>query len=598
VLAWLAGEQSKIDLWAKYDQTGAAEDEPYLRIGIDWLGFPPETARAAGKTADLAFGYSGGVNAYRKFGGHDTPEQDIVRMMRDWRNAHPNVVKFWNDLDAMAVRAVANPNKVFVVNKYIAFCSDGTFLRMRLPGGRKIAYPFPRIESGNYGRAKVHFMDNAGGKWTDVRRHGHGAWRGLWTENAVQAVARDLLVAAMQRLEAAGYPIVMHVHDEIVAEVPEHFGSEDEFLSILCAAPGWVKGLPVAAKVRSGPRFCKTEKKVDAQPIENTAEDDNHSSPDADAGDDGQVHVEPDQVHDDVDIDIETDEAAPRSWNNYASGEREWGEDITDYLYEDASGRPYHRVRRTSTKQFPQSHWDGGKWIKGAPPNGPEPYRLPQLLAAAPDEPVHITEGEKDANTLAALGLVATTNPGGAGKWSDRLNRWFEGRKLIYVHEDNDQFGFSHAQLVARNLAPLVGELRIVGYRDMPAKSEVTDWLDQGHNRAELFERCAAAEQVKAGLNVRNLADALRAGPPPPREWLLGNVFCREFLSSLIGDGGVGKTAVRYAQYLSLASNRSLTGEHVFLRARAGPILGGQREGIAAPDDRDLHAPRHHRGPG
>src|SRR5262249_23543799 len=102
-------------------------------------------------------------------------------------------------------------------------------------------------------------MDNAGGKWTECRR-GHGAYGGTWIENAVQAVARDLFAAAMPRLEAAGYRIVLHVHDEIVAEVPNDFGSAEEVLRILTTAPAWAEGLPIAAKVREGPRFCKITK--------------------------------------------------------------------------------------------------------------------------------------------------------------------------------------------------------------------------------------------------------------------------------------------------------------------------------------------------
>jgi hypothetical protein len=93
-------------------------------------------------------------------------------------------------------------------------------------------------------------------QWTDCR-HGRGSYGGTWTENAVQATARDLLVEAMFRVEAAGYPIVLHVHDEIVAEVPEGSGSEQEFLALVTEVPEWAKGLPIAAKFRASERFCK-----------------------------------------------------------------------------------------------------------------------------------------------------------------------------------------------------------------------------------------------------------------------------------------------------------------------------------------------------
>jgi hypothetical protein len=131
---------------------------------------------------------------------------------------------------------------------------------MRLPSGRKLAYPFPRLITTPHGECAVLYKDNQQGKWVDCH-FGHGAYGGIWTENAVSAVARDLFAAAMQRLEAAGYPIVLHVHDEIVAEVPDGFGSPDEFLQILTILPDWAAGLPVAAKVREGQRFCKIKPK-------------------------------------------------------------------------------------------------------------------------------------------------------------------------------------------------------------------------------------------------------------------------------------------------------------------------------------------------
>jgi hypothetical protein len=565
VTAWLAGEQSKIGLWAKFDETGAAEDEPYYVLGKQF-GFAEDCARAKGKTADLAFGYNGGEGAYRKFAGDEASTEEIDRLKRAWRDAHPNVVKLWGQLDRLAKRAVANPNQVKHVNRHVTFCFDGTFLRMRLPSGRCIAYPFPRLEKNERGDPVVIFKDNVAGKFADCR-HGQGAWPGLWIENAVQAVARDLFVAAMQRLESAGYSITMHVHDEILAEVPDGFGRDEDFLHILTAAPAWATGLPIAAKVRNGPRFCEIKPQAanGVQPDDGDADDgradgeaSDDSEPDDDAnGDDSSPASESPKSD---------NETSGSSGRRYQSGEREWGDNVAEYVYRDQRGRPYLKVKRTSNKQFPQFHHVDGKWIKGAPAGPKIPYRLPELLAAAPDTLVFICEGEKDADTVAALGLIATTNSEGAGKWTADLNRWFTSYRNVFVIEDNDQPGRDHARMVAWALRGIVDQIRVVSFRDLPPKGDVSDWLEQGHTKDELLKRCEATPLGGHALDVRNIGDL--TVKPRPRGWLLGVSFCRRFFSQLQADGGVGKTALRYAQYLSLASGRSLTGEFVFVRCR------------------------------
>jgi DNA polymerase bacteriophage-type len=135
--------------------------------------------------------------------------------------------------------------------------SAGAFLLLRLPSGRKISYPQPRLvtESGS-NRHRVVFADNAVGRFADCR-NGQGAYAGTWTENIVSGIARDLLAAAMLRVEAAGYPIVLHVHDEFVAEVPIGFGSTEEFTRLMTRRPAWALELPIAASAWTGPRYCK-----------------------------------------------------------------------------------------------------------------------------------------------------------------------------------------------------------------------------------------------------------------------------------------------------------------------------------------------------
>jgi len=274
VVAWVSSQQSKLDMWEAFDRSGNPEDEPYRRLGIEFFNLPPEQARDTGKTADLAFSYMGSVAAWRKLAPVDDTSTDAqILQRRDlWRRAHPQTVQLWKELDRAAKYAIRHPGTV-VPCRSVAFRygRDG-FLRLRLPSGRRLIYPFARLKSVNtpfYGDTVVSFMDSAAGRWSECR-HGHGAYGGLWTENVVQAIARDIFVEGMQRLEAAGYEIVLHAHDEVCAEVPDDFGSLEEFSQIFTAPPGWAKGLPLAAKARNGERFAKIGKPdaVMSEPVE------------------------------------------------------------------------------------------------------------------------------------------------------------------------------------------------------------------------------------------------------------------------------------------------------------------------------------------
>jgi DNA polymerase len=260
VLAWVAGEAWKLDSYRRFDATNDPADEPYCETACRIFQVPsgsytkdsPE--RAVGKVCDLAFGYMGGIKAWRKFEPDQFTDDEVKKFCSEWRASHPAIRKFWYAVDRAALVAVRERGRVVRCGS-IAIKNAGGFLLLKLPSGRKISYPLPRAV-GDAERQHLTFLDNAAGQFTECRG-GQGAYGGLWTENVVSGIARDLLAEAMLRIEAAGYPIVLHVHDEIVAEVPDGFGSLDEFTKLMTRKPAWALDLPIAAKAWSGKRFTK-----------------------------------------------------------------------------------------------------------------------------------------------------------------------------------------------------------------------------------------------------------------------------------------------------------------------------------------------------
>jgi DNA polymerase len=549
VTAWLSGQKSKLDQWAGFDLSGAPEDEPYLLNGRR-CKVPEEQARAIGKTCDLAFGYMGSVGAWRRLAPDDkSTDEQIIGYRNAWRRTHLKTVNFWHDLDRAAVGAVQNKGENIPCGR-VSFQCEGDFLFMTLPSGRRLAYPFPRIETNDRDKPIVVFKDHQHGNWADCR-HGAGAYGGTWIENAVQAVSRDLFAAAMPRLEAAGYPIVLHVHDEIVAEVPDGFGTEAEFKTILLRVPPWAEGLPLNAKTRNGPRFCKMNGATPAPPVQPTvgifgATEVPWEAEERTSGRPAGSRFEYNPSDDD-------DDDATR---NYASGEQSWGKASGEFIYLTAGGLPYLRVVRmehNGKKSFPQYHQENGRWVKGKPKGPKIPYHLPTLLAAAPDAPIWICEGEKDADNVAALGLIATTNSEGAGNWVDGLNSYFVGKKTVYLVEDNDAAGRAHVARVASALAGIVPDIRAVSFPDVPVGEDVSWWLQHGGNKELLLERSKNAPFASAqsdGLKILRAADLEMCG----LDWFWPERFARGKIGIIAGMPDMGKGQL--AAYLAaVASN-------------------------------------------
>lgn len=258
VLAWISGQQDLIDAFA----TGA---DVYKRMAGEIYGIDASEVtkdqRQMGKMAVLGCGYGMGGPKFRTsvrdMVGVDLPEEEAKRIVDAYRKAHPEIVSFWYDCERGAIEAVENPG-IAVEAGRVKFMRKGSWLVCQLPSMRKLWYCLPSVVEADtpWGdtRPQLEFtgMVSMTRKWTRQTMYG-----GRWAENIVQAVARDLLADAMLRLEAAGYPIVGSVHDEIITEVEDGFGSVSEVEQLMSIAPAWAEGCPLEAEGWMSNRFKK-----------------------------------------------------------------------------------------------------------------------------------------------------------------------------------------------------------------------------------------------------------------------------------------------------------------------------------------------------
>ena len=260
--AYTVGDRRELEQWRTFDRTGRREDEPYYLAGRKTFHQPPETARPVGKGGYLAFQYQGGVGAYRRITRDLTTSDEIVDQRKlAWRAAHPLYTQFWRTSIFQAVQAIRNPGMEFTL-KGVAFRYDQRtgFLELILPSGRVLSYPQAEIfVDEQYGSVSFTFFDASGGGAGKMyhERKGSGAFGGLMLENITQGICRDIFVEAMLKLEAAGYRVVAHTHDDYVVEVPEDFGALAEFVHIITTPPSWAVDLPIAAKARAAGRFVE-----------------------------------------------------------------------------------------------------------------------------------------------------------------------------------------------------------------------------------------------------------------------------------------------------------------------------------------------------
>lgn len=301
VLAWLANEEASLVVFR-------GDGKIYEKSASDVFGRPAaeikkgDPHRDIGKVVVLSMGFQGGVGALqamaKNYGVKMEPAFEFLwdkatRSTKDyalrhyaqvnkkfpikiskrewlaseliklnWREKNPNIVEYWAQCQAAAMDAIRHPGEKYwagAEGREVTYLKKGSFLFCRLPSGRSITYAYPSIkeEVNEWGFTseviRYMAMDNTRNKWRS-----HAAYGGLLVENNTQATARDLLAEAIVFLEKAHWPVVLHVHDEVVSEVDER-ESLSEFEAIVgkWAVPEWAAGLPMAVEGWEGKRYRK-----------------------------------------------------------------------------------------------------------------------------------------------------------------------------------------------------------------------------------------------------------------------------------------------------------------------------------------------------
>jgi len=256
-LAWLAGAVEKLEAYEnKLDiyKIGAAD---IFKVNYEDVN---KEQRQIGKVTELLCGFGGGLKGFQQLApnyGVVIPDEDAKKFIKAWRKGNPKITSYWYNVEATAVKALANPGTVQRI-KNVSFKALGSgrlsFLFCILPSGRRIAYHRPRLVEGNYGKLQIEYwgVDSVTKKYCKRR-----TWGGKLVENITQAMAMDCMADKMIEIDAAGYPLVLTVHDELVADTPKDHGSLEHFNSIMETVPAWAEGLPIAAEGYIAKRYKK-----------------------------------------------------------------------------------------------------------------------------------------------------------------------------------------------------------------------------------------------------------------------------------------------------------------------------------------------------
>jgi DNA polymerase len=267
VISWLAQEEWRLEVFRTHGKIYEASASQMFNVPIERIkkGNPEYSLRQRGKVAELALGYQGGVGAMRRMDtGHqldDLSDDEVQDIVNRWRQTNSRIRNLWYEMDTAAVQVISQGGQARVQGLIIAREYDPVqktyCMTITLPSGRKLYYIAPGLGENNWGNPSITYMgmDQTTKKWKRIETYG-----GKLTENCVQAIARDCLAASIEKLEAAGLPIVFHVHDEVVIDV-KPFADNDTMLQkvvdIMREPIPWAPGLPLNADGWVGTFFKK-----------------------------------------------------------------------------------------------------------------------------------------------------------------------------------------------------------------------------------------------------------------------------------------------------------------------------------------------------
>jgi DNA polymerase len=252
VLAWLAGEQWRLDVFATHGKIYEASASQMFGVPIELIakGNPEYDLRQKGKVAELALGYQGGPGALIAMGALDMglTEDELPDIVRRWRSSNRRIMDLWYSLENAALDVMRSGYPVGVRGLILAregdYDTQQDFLTITLPSGRKLFYARPFLHQNDLGREALHYhgVNQKTRKWEVVPTYG-----GKLVENVTQAIARDCLAESLTRLATTGYQTVMHIHDEVVLDAPESRADIDAVNAIMGAPISWAPGLPLKA---------------------------------------------------------------------------------------------------------------------------------------------------------------------------------------------------------------------------------------------------------------------------------------------------------------------------------------------------------------